>query len=241
MTFNDCSGSESALVRTGLVLACVAVTGQTALYLVHVYVLDRSFWIMELDEGPLVTWATSVTTFSAGLLALLVGFLVPSERMRGPVIAVGAAFMSFDDAASVHERISYRIADTLEISRTYIQIIWPVLYFPLLATVAILLFQITRHNRCARSLYLTGLGALAAAVVFEVAGLALGDMSLSAWPWTLETVLEEGAETGGWIVIATAVAVRLMTAMRDPGAPGVTPLYEAVEAPEAARSGKRMA
>ena len=212
----DRSSGEFALARTGLVLAGVAVVLQTVLYLLNLYVFPRRLWILELDEGELVTWVTSAATFSAGLLAFLLGFVVPSERVRGSAIAVGAALMAFDDAALLHERISYRIADALEISRTNIEIIWPVLYFPILAAVAILLFQTTASEPRALKLYLAGLGALVAAVAMEVAGHGLRDLPDSAWQWTLETVLEEGAETGGWILVATAVALRLIATMRDP-------------------------
>ena len=78
------------------------------------------------------------------------------------------------------------------------------------------MFQLALGKKVSRDLVVMGLVALAAAVVFEVARVALDQahVPLLTWPWTIETVLEEGAETAGWILITTAVAVRLITARR---------------------------
>ena len=201
------------LVTTGVVLAVSAVALLSALYLVHVYALDRDTAMFDLEEGGLVTWASSSATFSAGVVALLLSFIDSSQRLRGPAIALGAAFLSFDDANFLHERIAFGITGALNVSDSYVQIIWPTLYFPLLAAVALLLLQLARDTTMARHLIVLGLLALVSGVAMEIAGIALDQAHVDpeSWPWTVEIIMEEGIELAGWILITTGAAVRLVT------------------------------
>ena len=197
---------------TGLAFACAAFAIQTLLALVNVYAADRSVAQLDLEEGGVVTWAASSATIAVGVIALILSFVDPGQRRRGPAIALGVAFLSFDDALFLHERLGFRLTEALEVADTYVQL-WPTLYLPLLATVAVLIVQLTRDTPVARSLIVLGLATLVVAIGLEVAGLALDRAGVDEEDWlrTLERTLEEGLELSGWIVVATGVAARLVT------------------------------
>lgn len=212
------------MVSIGVWLAVLAVSLQTVAYLVDVYALDRHVELFDLEEGELVTWTSSSATFAVALLALILGLIDPAQHVRGPVIAAGTAFISFDDAAQIHERIAVTITDAADLSDTFVQVVWPALYLPLIALVALLLVQLTREDRLARRLVLYGLGALATAVLLEVAGTALDSAGFDArsWPRRVEVTVEEGIELAGWILVATGLAVQVI-GLVDRARSGVSP------------------
>ena len=222
---DDSTANERLLVKVGVTLACLAVLVQTALYLIHIHAFDRSVAVLDLEEGGLVTWATSSATFSVGVVALLLTFLVSEARWRGPAVAVGTAFISFDDAVVLHERVGFEITGALAISDSYMRIVWPILYAPLLAAVAVLIWQLARGNSTARRLVFGGLLGLAVAIGLEIVGVALDRAGFNeeSWPWTVKAVLEEGVELAGWILIATGVSVRLLACAGDRGRIGSAP------------------
>ena len=207
------------LVATGLILAGAAVVLQTCLYVLNVYGLNRAVDLFDLEEGGLVTWVTSSTTFSAAVLVLILGLIDPARKHRTTALAAGLAFISFDDAVFLHERIASRIAAELDVSDSYIQVIWPLLYLPLLATIAVLLLGLARNTRPAHRLVVAGLAILAGAVALEVASHALSraDVESDSWLWVLEISLEEGAELVGWVLIAIGAAIRLVAVAETPG------------------------
>ena len=97
------------LVVTGVFLACLAVTVQTALYVADVYALDRRVQLFDIDnEGGVATWAASVATFSTGFVALLLIFVESSRKLRLLALAAAATFLSFDDTVVLHERLGVR-------------------------------------------------------------------------------------------------------------------------------------
>ena len=203
------------IVAAGVLLTVAAVAVQTALYLADVYVLDRRVGTFDVDgEGGLSSWAASVTTFSTALLALLLALVQSARRVHLFVLAAAAAFLSFDEVVIVHERIGLKVTEALDLSNTYLRIAWPIVYLPLLATVAAILFQLARTNTDpVRSLLGIGLALLACAVGLEIGGLALDlipTLTETSWLYTMEIALEEGAELAGWILITTGVAVLLL-------------------------------
>jgi hypothetical protein len=203
------------IVAAGVLLTVAAVAVQTALYLADVYVLDRRVGTFDVDgEGGLSAWAASVTTFSTALLALLLALVQSARRVHLFVLAAAAAFLSFDEVVIVHERIGLKVTEALDLSNTYLRIAWPIVYLPLLATVAAILFQLARANTDpVRSLLGIGLALLACAVGLEIGGLALDlipTLTETSWLYTMEIALEEGAELAGWILITTGVAVLLL-------------------------------
>ena len=203
------------IVVAGVSLTVAAVAVQTALYLADVYVLDRRVGTFDVDgEGGLSAWAASVTTFSTALLALLLALVQSARRVHLFVLAAAAAFLSFDEVVIVHERIGIKVTEALDLSNTYLRIAWPIVYLPLLATVAAILFQLARTSTDpVRSLLGIGLALLAAAVGLEIGGLALDlipTLTETSWLYTMEIALEEGAELAGWILLTTGVAVLLL-------------------------------
>jgi hypothetical protein len=214
---DDSTASERLIFRLGLILAGSVVLVQTVLYLLHVHAFDRGVAVLDLEEGGLVTWATSSATFAVGVVALLLTFLDPEVGWRGPAIAIGTAFISFDDTVVLHERIGFEITGALGISDSYMRIVWPTLYAPLLVAVAVLVFQLARANPTAHRLVVMGLVGLGAAIVLEVVGVALDRAGLDqeSWQWTLKAILEEGAELAAWILIACGVSVRLIAFAGD--------------------------
>jgi len=201
----ECLGSGELRLAAliGVLLAGIGVAMQSALYLVDMYVLDRSVELFDLEEGAIVTWAASSAAFAVAVVAALLARL--DERVK-----VGAAFLSFDDATYLHERIALGITAALDASDTYVQLVWPSLYFPLLAVVAVCLLRIATDTATAHRLVVAGLALLTSAVVLEVAALALERAGVDSWPSTVEVVMEEGVELAGWVLIATGVAVRLL-------------------------------
>jgi hypothetical protein len=173
--------------------------------------------LFDFEEGGLMTWASSCATFAVAALALLLSVVDPEQRIRGAAVAAGAAFVSFDDAAFIHERISFRLADELEISSSYVQLIWPVLYLPLLVVLAALLMRLARATREAHRFVVLGLTLLGAAVVLEVVWHAIvrAGYEEGSAPWVLEVVIEESAELVGWILIATGAALRLVACLGE--------------------------
>jgi hypothetical protein len=223
---HDTHGDEiRRFVTTGVVLAVATVALQSALYLVHVYALDRGTQMFDLEEGGLVTWLSSSATFAAGLVAFLLSYVDGSQRIRGPALALAIGFLSFDDANFLHERISFRIQEAIDVSDTYLLVIWPMLYFPLLVAVAVLLLQVARETHVAQRLVSIGLLMLVAAVGMEVAGVALDKAGVDphSWLWTLETICEEGLELAGWILIATGISARLLTLTASPSRTRASP------------------
>jgi hypothetical protein len=87
-------------------------------------------------------------------------------------------------------------------------VLWPGLYLPLLAALAVALVAVARElPRDARRFVVAGLALLAAAVALEVlsAGVIRSGHDRGSLLYELETVLEEGAELAGWILIAGAL------------------------------------
>lgn len=201
------------VIWVGVTTAAVGMAVLAVGYLIHVYALDRDTALLDLEEGGLVTWVSASATFGAGLVAALISFVDPAQAVSGAVLGVACAFLSFDDAVTLHEHIGFGITGAADISDSYVQLIWPALYLPLLAVVAILFERIARDTPPARRIILVGLALLVAAVGLEAAGVVLdrADVSPGSWLWTVEITLEEGIEYAGWVLIATGGAARLVT------------------------------
>jgi len=231
MTTENASARRAA--RLGIALAVSSAILVDLMFLVDIYAGDRTIELFDLDEGGLVTWASSSATFAVAVIALLLSFIDPTQRRRGLALAAGTAYMSFDDAEIVHERLALEVTSALGIAATYDQAAWPIFYFPLLAGVALLLLQLGQRTPASRRLILVGLGCLALGVVLEVAGIGLDklDYGPESWPRTLEAILEEGIELAGWILIATGAAVRVIilagSRPSDPPVDGHPPAHTA--------------
>jgi hypothetical protein len=204
--------ARDRVVAAGLVIAVAAVAAQTVLHLLNAAFLDSP----ELDanaEENVFTWASSATIFGAAFAASLRAFAVPSVRARFFTLAAIFAFFSLDEAVSVHERVALHVVDLLDLPSEADSVVWPVVYLPLLITASILLLRVARSNSArAGRLLLVGLGLLALAVVAEEATAPWSTSERAAgWGHAIEGAFEEGAELGGWILIATGLAAVALT------------------------------
>ena len=206
---------QRRLVAAGVLLALLAVTVQTALYMADIYAFDRRVRTLDLDgEGGFAAWTGSVATFSTGFVALLLSFVESSRRLCLLALAGAVTFLSIDESLIIHERLGLAITEALDLSDKYVRVAWPAVYLPLLVAVAALVFQLARTSTDpARRLLVGGLVVLAGAVGLEIAKLALDlipSLPIRGWLYTAQIALEEGAELAGWILLTTGLAVRLL-------------------------------
>ena len=216
--------AQRSIVRAGVLLTAVAVTGQSIAHLVNLLVADLGVHFLNVDvEGTLFSWASTAITFAAATLTALLAGLHPRRWRLFLGVAIGLAFLSLDDMAQLHERISAlqtELGPIEHFARTF----WPLVYMPLLAFVFVGLAVISGGmRRVPGTLVRVGLGLLAAAILLEMAspvlfalGLDHGDLG-----YELEAVIEEGAELAGWMLVTLGlgVTVCLPSPDREPLSP----------------------
>lgn len=198
-----------AIVRLGVILAIAAVAGQTLAHIADDVLFDSRWDILNADrEQNIPTWASAASAFAAAVGAVL-GAVVPGRsRWVYGGLATILAYFSLDDAVGLHELIVHERVDELGTIEHAARVVWPVLYLPLLVGGLALLVLVARQAiRSARLAILAGLGMLVAAVAIEVLGTLTLELGLSeaSFGYTLQVVIEEGLELGGWIVIATGL------------------------------------
>ena len=206
---------EGRLLKAGIVLTVVAVLGQTLVHMVNLLAFDLSIDTLNAGrDGSVFTWASVVVTFAAGVMAALLAGLRPRHAPLLLGLAAALVFLSFDDSFQVHEKVSTlkdQLGPITEFSRTF----WPLVYLPLLAGVLLALALLAAGMRPrVRTVVVTGLGLLVAAILLEMAspllfllGQEFGDVG-----YETEVAVEEGAELGGWMLILLGLAVTVCTA-----------------------------
>jgi hypothetical protein len=209
---------ERRILLAGVMVAAVAVGTQTALHLLATLVLDASsgmpWWLDADHEGTPFTWGSGVATFAAAFALMLIVLVRNTAAPGLIVLAALIAFLSLDDILRLHEQLAQKLGERAfeDIRPDFIDRSWVLVYVPLLALVAVLLLRMTRDRRPADRLVRLGLLLLAVAVAFEVA--SLGPTSLAdggtTWPDSIEVALEEGAELGGWILVAAGLSAILV-------------------------------
>jgi hypothetical protein len=201
----------SALVRVALVL----VTLQTVLHLVNAVVFDLRIDRLDADgEQTVWSWAASAAELTAALGPVLLLVLVPRRWKSLGFLALAFAFFSMDETVQIHERLAnLGLFNAAGISGRFV---WPVLYAPVMLITFVLLWRVSGAlvQRC-RSSVRTGLVLLGVAVVLEFAvstvlvstghGRVDGDTRVGSLLYELEVVAEEGAESGGWLLIAAGL------------------------------------
>jgi hypothetical protein len=224
------------VVYWGYVMAPVAVLVQGASHLTNVLVFDGDISTFSADEdGNTFAWASSVATYTAALMAFALAFLDRRRRGRMLVLAALLAFFSLDDILRVHEWVEGQAVERLEtllsFDPEYGRLIWPLLFFPMLATAFIVLWQLSRTlaGEPARAIRI-GLGLLVLGVLAEAASAAIHVEERFAGGFIdgLEVAVEEGAELAGWILIATALTATVVQALRSntrPRHPASTDLF----------------
>ena len=208
------AGAESIareVVVAGCVLALVAALVQTVCHLVGALALDSRYGFLNANgEDNVWAWAGASATVAAAVGAALLAAADRERRWRWFALAALLAAFSLDDAESVHERAGARLTAALGLSDKWVQVVWPVLWLPLLATAALLLLLAAREApRVARLAILAGLALLVSAVAAEAIGVLVvvehHDLRETV-PEAIEIAYEEAAELAGWLVIASGLA-----------------------------------
>jgi hypothetical protein len=200
------SAIEQRLLTFGLRFAIVAALLQTAIHLVNAVFLERRALNVNYEDNPFA-WASTVATFSVAFVAVVRAAALPGDRLLYVALAAVTAFVSLDDMVAIHEDIGTAAADALNLAQSYDSVLWPLVYFPLLAVGVAVLVRIARAapERPRRFVY-AGLVLLAAALAAEVvSGPWTGGEE--EWPHVLEGAFEEAAELAAWILVAAALTV----------------------------------
>jgi hypothetical protein len=208
------------IVRATAWTAVVLVAVQTLVHLTNALALDYRVWNMNADaDGNALSWLSSTTTFAAALSAALLAVLPGPMRRRMAALAAILAFLSLDDIVGIHEEVGEDVTDQLAVADELARIVWPAIFFPLLAFVAVVLLQARRHaSRGARQLLSVALVMLTLAILAEGAWSSwyLAGGEIETPPDAVEVAVEEGLELAAWILIAGSLlavaAARLLAA-----------------------------
>jgi hypothetical protein len=212
--------AEERIVSVAIWIAAVLVVAQTLLHLTNALLLDYRVWNMNADvDANALSWLSSVATFTAALAAASLAIARPGMRRRMAALAAVLMFFSLDDVVAIHEAVGRDVTAQLPIAPDLARIVWPAVFLPLLAFVAVVLFQARRHAPPrARRLLSVALVMLAVAIVAEGAWSTwyLRGGVIEDWPDAIEVAVEEALELAAWILIAGALfamaAVRLSLA-----------------------------
>jgi hypothetical protein len=208
---------ERRTLRVGVALALGLAALQSIAHLVNVVLFDLRIDMTNADSDTgAFAWASSVATSSAALLLCLLAIMRPTRTWLLVALAGAVAFMSLDDMAGLHERVS-DLGTALGPIDHFARIFWPLVFMPLLAATFVGLFGVAAGLRIAPGRTLrAGLALLVVAIALEMASpilFALGS-DHGELAYELEVALEEGAELAGWILVSTGLAAALLTADR---------------------------
>lgn len=210
-TVEGADGSaQRRIVSTACWVAVVAVIVQSAAHLGN-FAFDADVEALNADEEHnAFAWASAVSTFAAAFFLFVPAVAAGALDRITAALSGAIAFLSLDDALSLHERFAERSVEVLELEFSLQRVVWPVVYLPLLAFVFLILLRIARASaRSVAAALQVGLLLLAAAIVAEItSALYIGEGDEGTWPNALEVTFEEGAELAGWILIAAALAAR---------------------------------
>jgi hypothetical protein len=206
---------ERRTLRVGVALALGLAALQSIAHLVNVVFFDLRIDMINADsDSGAFAWSSSVATFGAALVLCLLAIMRPTRSWPLVALAGAVAFMSLDDMAGLHERVS-DLGTALGPIDHFARIFWPLVFMPLLAATFVGLFGVAAGLRIApRRTLLAGLALLVVAIALEMASpilFALGS-DHGELAYELEVVLEEGAELVGWILVSTGLAAALLTA-----------------------------
>ena len=191
-----------------MALVCVAI--QTAVYLPDALLSNHELHLLDADgDFSIWAWGNASTIVVGALAGVLLALTVQRPLVKVYAgIAGTLTFLSLDETVGIHERLTNDLPSLLGVPDYYARAIWPAVYLPLLATVAMLLIVAARRlaPRPARLVRL-GLLLLVLAVVAEITSTVLiaDGHATGSVPDTVEVAVEEGCELGGWILIASAL------------------------------------
>lgn len=175
-------------------------------------------WLLDIDsEESIFNWLSSVALFADALLL----FLVASERqlLHLPhatywyVLAIGFVGLSFDETASLHEKLSGTLHRTLHTSGAF-AFAWviPASIFCALLLLFYIPFLRALPARVAGALLLSGLLYVGGAVGTEmIAGAIYERLPLDSLPYRMVTSVEETLEISGALLLAFVLGRNLAT------------------------------
>ena len=202
------------IMRVAVAIAVAGVVVQVVSQLVNYFVFDFEIWNLNVDaDNNSFAWASSVAQFAVAFscaLLLLVGWW--SFRPLAALTLI-LAYFSLDDIARFHEEIAYAFReDVLGVQLAYGRIIWPIMFFPLLAAAFVLLWRFAERapRRAGRAIRI-GLVMLVLAVFAEAFSTVfhVGTDPEGTLQDILQVAVEESLELAAWVLIAGATAATL--------------------------------
>jgi hypothetical protein len=199
------------LSAAGILVSLCAVGAQTVAHLVNAFALNGRYPGLDAaTEGNAFAWSASVATLAAGAAALTVVLAVPTLRFRGACLVVLVTFLAVDDMVDLHDSLASAAAPDLP-GRLSDLGAWtmPVVYLPVLVTGFLLIARAAwdAPAPAARPLWL-GLALLTAAMAIRV-GAGIVKLEGEVVPGGFRAVgvaVGQGAELGGWILVAAGLA-----------------------------------
>jgi hypothetical protein len=219
---HDPTGS---ILRIGYFVATAGFVVQTALHVAGLTLFDSQPVLLRSDKDDgLFSWVSSSIALTAAFGCLLVA-TVTTRRGHFLVLAALLAILSMDDALAFHERVGddyFGLDPDLQAGR----FVWPMLFFPVLAATAGLLWAVAREApfRVAAVIRF-GLVLLVVAVAMEAASamLFIFDWGVRSKPYETEVALEEGLELVGMTLIASGLVALAYTGLTRFGERALTP------------------
>jgi hypothetical protein len=198
------------LSAAGILVSLCAVGAQTVAHLVNAFALNGRYPGLDAaTEGNAFAWSASVATLAAGAAALTVVLAVPTLRFRGACLVVLVTFLAVDDMVDLHDSLASAAAPDLP-GRLSDLGAWtmPVVYLPVLVTGFLLIARAAwdAPAPAARPLWL-GLALLTAAMAIRV-GAGIVKLEGEVVPGGFRAVgvaVGQGAELGGWILVAAGL------------------------------------
>lgn len=192
--------------RTVWLTVLVAGIGAATLAVTHLLdfgLLGFSIHALNADaDSSLWGWAGVATEIAAGVGAVQLALLSKGRWRSLAVLAVLVIFLSADDFLLLHERAS-NLGEFLPVPHAN-RFVWPILFAPLLATVAVLLWCLSGDSPAGvKGLLRLGLVGLVLAVGLEMGSPILFALGFEhrTWPYEIEVAIEEALEFGSWLLI----------------------------------------
>jgi len=213
------------ILRLGLAMALVAVLIQTTAELTNYFVFDMGVWSFDADaDDNGFAWASSVAQFAPAFTCLLLALTGWWSTRRLVALSLILAFFSLDDIARFHENLGSAVREHIfGLETGFGRLIWPIVFFPLLAAAFILLWQFgERAGERAGRFVRVGLLMLVLATFAEAGSsvLHVGDADAEGrLPDVLEVSIEEGLELAAWILIASAATAVVAAVLTRQGRP----------------------
>jgi hypothetical protein len=181
---------------------------------------DNRHWHLNADvDGNFWSWASSVSTFAAAFVVLLLLVAFPGRRIALALLFASLAFVSLDDVVGLHERIVHewldpRLSDAFDVDISS-RVLWPVVYSPILALTAWYLWRIGRYAS-ARTCVRVAVAMLATALAVEALGAIIDRAGGQESHYRLaagQVALEESLELGAWVLVAAGLAAEFAAAV----------------------------